>query len=248
MDEVDDVLRERRASGAQRQRRSRQLRRELAEENAHDAARIFRNREDEEVDMLNVCSISGRLQNFLLHELAACPGKRSRDAVMEMYLRALAVLPYMPEYYLHLDELATQREIILNLQRQLELVKGVQSSDKLAYRGALLHAAVSGNVHRRGQALSRMLKVRGRNITKASARRASLESTGISQFSLHKRQKHSDRIASDIVERVTDWWEQETRVSPNMKDTRHRLGGNNIISHPIHLLLETQVCLLTFPE
>jgi hypothetical protein len=196
--------------------------------------------------MLNVCSVSGRLENFLLHELAACLGKRSRDAVMEMYLKAPAVRPHMPMYYLNPDELAIQKEIISSLQRQLELVKGVQSSDILVYRGALLHAAVSGNVHRRGSALSRILKIRRRNITNASARRASLELSGVSHFSLQKRQKRSDMIASDIVDRVTDWWEQETRVSPNMKDTCHQLGQNNVISHPIHLLLETQVWLLTF--
>jgi hypothetical protein len=40
---------------------------------------------------------------------------------------------------------------------------------------------------------------------------------------------------------VKDWWEQETLVSPNMKDTHHRLREKNVISHPIHLLLETQV-------
>jgi hypothetical protein len=44
--------------------------------------RIFGNRDDEEVDMLNVCSVSGRLENFLLHELAVCPGKRTRDAIV----------------------------------------------------------------------------------------------------------------------------------------------------------------------
>jgi hypothetical protein len=115
----------------------------------------------------------------------------------------------------------------------------------LAYRGALLHTTVSGNIHRRDSAMSRILKIRGRNLINASARRASLESSGASQFSLHKRQKRSDAIAANLVERVKDWWEQETRVSPNMKDTRHRLGENNVISHPIHLLLETQVRYLS---
>jgi hypothetical protein len=36
--------------------------------------------------------------------------------------------------------------IINNLQRQLELVKGVHSIEKLQYWGVLLDAAVSGNL------------------------------------------------------------------------------------------------------
>jgi hypothetical protein len=105
----------------------------------------------------------------------------------------------------------------------------------LAYRGAVLDAIVVGDVHRRGCAMSRILGTNPRNIIRASARRAR------SRFSIHRRRKRSDIIPVETVERVTEWWEQEMRVSPMMKDTRQRPGGGIVQSHPIHLLLETQV-------
>jgi hypothetical protein len=77
----------------------------------------------------------------------------------------------------------------------------------LAYRGAVLDAIVVGDVHRRGCAMSRILGTNPRNIIRASARRASLESTGGLRFSIHKWKKRSDVIPVETAERVTEWWE-----------------------------------------
>jgi hypothetical protein len=77
----------------------------------------LRDGDEEHVDMRLVCSVADCLENFLLHELQVFRGKRSRDAVMEVFLRAPAVRPHMPVYYLHPEELAIQKEIISSLQR-----------------------------------------------------------------------------------------------------------------------------------
>jgi hypothetical protein len=104
----------------------------------------------------------------------------------------------------------------------------------LAYGGAVLDATVGADVHRKGSAISRILGTNPRNIIRASARRASLESSCVSRFSIHKWWKRSDALPLHISDLVTEWWEQ-------VRDTCQRPGGGIVVSHPIHLLLKTQV-------
>jgi hypothetical protein len=93
---VDEVLRERRRAATQRQRLSCQRRQEVAEAIAREAELDFGDGDEEHVDMRLVCSIADRLEIILLHELQVCRGKKSKDTVMEVFLRAPVVCPHMP--------------------------------------------------------------------------------------------------------------------------------------------------------
>jgi hypothetical protein len=64
----------------------------------------------------------------------------------------------MPSFYLHLGDAKIQQESIANLRMLLDLVKGVHSSDILAFHGTLLDVAVSRNVHWKVQVVSCILK------------------------------------------------------------------------------------------
>jgi hypothetical protein len=110
----------------------------------------------------------------------------------------------------------------------------------LAYRGTLLDVAVSGNVHWKVQAISRVLNTRLGSIIRASQRRATLECTGGSQFAIWKRRKRRDVVPAEIADKVKEWWEEETQVSPNRKQTVSlRIAHNLKEMHPTHLLVET---------
>jgi hypothetical protein len=53
----------------------------------------------------------------------------------------------MPSFYLYPGDAKIQHELIANLKTQLDLVKGVRSSDMLVYGRILLDVAMSGNFH-----------------------------------------------------------------------------------------------------
>lgn len=237
------------ATAAERQRRSRARRREqalIAEENAHEFPPVS----NDYVDRGLVRDISVRVEGFLLHELRRCPGKNTRDAVMESFLGAPNLRPHMPAFYPPPEDAKVQNEVLEGFRKQLDLVKGVQSKEMLAYRGAILDATVAGdtagNARGKSTAISRVLRIRPQNILKATERRASIDTTGSSKFALPMRRKRSNALDTQVVEIVTSWWTKETRVSPNRKDTtRRRDGRNNYIVHPTHWLLETLVSKLS---
>jgi hypothetical protein len=161
---------------------------------------------------------------------------------MEEFLGAADVQPHLPKYYPAPNEAKVQLQIMDGFRCRLDLVKGVQSHDKLAYWEALLDAAVAGDVHRQGQAFAPVLQVRPQNVKTASERRSTLESEGERQFSLPKRRKRSDVLDPDVVAKVKDWYHRETMISPCRKDTqRQRIGPKDYVEHPVHLFLETLV-------
>jgi hypothetical protein len=128
------------------------------------------------------------------------------------------------------------------LREVYTFVKGVQSSDMLAYRGVVLNAATTADGQGDGLAMSRVLKILPETFLSAAERRASLEATRASQFALHTRKGRSNVLKEYVVAKVVTWWESETRVSLNRKDiVRLYIGRNEEKRHPLHLLLETLV-------
>jgi hypothetical protein len=122
-------------------------------------------------------------------------------------------------------------------------VKGVQSSEMLAYKSALFNVVVGGGIGT-GQTMrySRLLQTNPSNIRKASQRRQSLQSSGASVWGLRTRRPRSDKLPKITVDKVIDWWSNETRVSPVAKEvTRLRLAPKDYEVHPTHYLCETQV-------
>ena len=126
------------------------------------------------------------------------------------------------------------------------MLKNPVSADKLVRKTNLLEAAVSSDVSGL-RALSRVLGTNPKNVSSAIQRRRSLQSSGFSIFKLPERRRR-DVIPSETKELVFTWWSSETRVSPNKKDvTRKRLGPKVYNHHATHLLLESQVRILTLP-
>lgn len=224
--------------------RDRQRRIRLETLNQHRVAPPFPQTRNEVVDRMEVLEISSRIEAFVDKEMYGCRGVLTRTAVMEQCLGSVLVSPHLPSYYLCPSDARVQHRIVEGLQGQLEAVKGVHSREMLAYKSAILDAAVSkGGFTRMGEAMARVLKVRPKNIIKATERRAKKLQSGESEFSLQVRKKRSDVVDSNTVAVVELWWYKETRVSPNRKDTvkefRYRKDSP---SHALHLLLETQVC------
>jgi hypothetical protein len=64
---------------------------------------------------------------------------------------------------------------------------------------------------------SRVLSTNRRNLKRAAERRSTAISKGASMWRLPTR-KHYPRLSSTTVESIVNWWNKETRVSPNKKE------------------------------
>jgi hypothetical protein len=188
---------------------------------------------EEWIDRRLVGNIVRRLENFVNNELELYIGSRIHNTVMEKFLGSPCICPHLPDYYPLPTKARAQYRIIENLKGSLHLVKGVQSSDMLAYRGVVLNVATIVDGQGDGLAMSRVLKIRLEILLFATERQASLEATGASQFTLHTRKGRSDVLGEDVIAKVLTWWESETRVSPNWKDiVRLRISRNEEKRHP----------------
>ena len=95
----------------------------------------------------------------------------------------------------------------------------MNSSEKLAYKGALLSAIVGDGIqNRQTSGYSRVLQTYSRNLKNAVERCLSLQSSGASLWRLLKRKQRSDVLDGETIAHVVQWWSSETRMSPRKKD------------------------------
>jgi hypothetical protein len=152
----------------------------------------------------------------------------------------------LPAYYLPPKEAAVQQLLIEGLKTDLEGIKGVQSRDKLAWKGALQSAAVRkssvDSAESQGRALARVLNTNRKNIYKTMKRHRFREEGSSSQWALLSCRKRADQLDEVTKDLVTQWWHQETHVSPIQKQVvNKRIGPNQREQHAMHYLLESQV-------
>lgn len=130
--------------------------------------------------------------------------------------------------------------IVQNLKRSLNCVKGVHSKDELAAKRAALHMLVntSNDVPISDSKLAKALDIQPRNLKK---HRVDIHATDF-KWASGDRKRRTDCLSPSIVQCVSDYWESNSRVSPNKKDIcRKRLGRKQYDVHPTHFLELTEV-------
>jgi hypothetical protein len=147
----------------------------------------------------------------------SCPGLASRSELFDILWSHPSVKQNLPEFYLPPREAKAQMEVIANLQCELDAVKGVQSTNKLVVRGALLSAVVSTQVSN-VRANVKVLKTSTSNVENARQKRRHLQNSGSSVWAAPRKWQGSDMLSKDVIDAVVRWWAVETRVSPNKKD------------------------------
>jgi hypothetical protein len=155
------------------------------------------------------------------------------------------VHPHLPDYYRKPKDAKIMTNIVGSLRSHLQQVKGVHSSEKLAYKGALLSAIVGDGIQsRQTTGYSRVLQIQLRNLRNAVERRLSLQTSGASLWGLPRRRQRSDALDGETVAHVVQWWSSETRVSPRKKDVVNKwLAPKQYEQHALHYLTESQVCV-----
>jgi hypothetical protein len=146
-----------------------------------------------------------RLVESIEPHLSRCPGLGGQQAVLERFLRHPSIPLHLPSYYLPPKEAAAQKLLVEGLRFDLDEVKGVQSKEKLAWKETILSAVVS--------------KGNKESIVTQGQDRGSLKWAPLTCI------KRSARIDEETTATVTQWWNQETRVSPVHKEVvRKRVG------------------------
>jgi hypothetical protein len=128
----------------------------------------------------------------------------------------------------------------LNFKR----LKGVQSKEKLTYKGTLLNDVVSKEVVG-VRTFALVLNIRPSNISYVVQKKQHVELTSSSQWTLITRTQRYEFLDAATVSCVLDWWSKETWVSPNKFDALEKLITLKVYEeHVMHLLMETQVNMI----
>ena len=190
--------------------------------------------------------VAQKIVHSLCDELNLLPGPHCRQTVLEKVLRHSLVRPLLPYYYPRDSEAKSIHYFIQSYRAELQSVSIPFSNNMLSRKGALLDAAVSGNVGG-VRALARVLGTKTDNIQAALERREEYEE-GAARFAPLRRQKRTDGSTEYCLATVQAWWHSQTRVSPNRKDVVNKGGGlkRGGETHPKHYLTVTQVCLRYF--
>jgi hypothetical protein len=132
-----------------------------------------------------------RIARVIVQELREnCNGPRNCEAVMERLLGNPLVYPHLPDYYLKPSEAKIYARLVTNLKVELQQVKGVHSSQELAYKGVVLNVVVRDGIdNRQVSGYSRILKTNPHNLQNTVDRRHWLVSLGASLWKLPKHRQ-----------------------------------------------------------
>jgi hypothetical protein len=169
-------------------------------------------------------AVAKRIARVIAQELREhCTRPRNREAVMEWLLGNPLVYPHLPDYYLKPKEAKIYVRLVTNLRAELQEVKGVHSSQELAYEGALLNAVVRDGIDNRlASGHSPILNTNPHTLRNAVQCQSGLLSTRVSLWQLPKHRQRSDVLNPITSGLVVDWWTTETRVSPRNKDVANK--------------------------
>jgi hypothetical protein len=248
--------REENAAHLKRQRTAERVRRHRAKlKEIAEKARVDHDVPEQQFVRSKCQYIVKKVVQFIEPHLSRCPGPEGRQAVLDRFLRHPSISPHLPSYYLPPKEAAAQKLLIEGLRSDLNEVKGVQSREKLAWKGTILSAVVSkGNedsiiTQGQGRALAKVLNTNRRNIYSAMKRRWDSVGGGSLKWAPLQRIRRTTRIEEETTAAVIHWWNQETRVSPVHKEVvRKRVGPKLYEKHAMHYLLESQVSSLSHED
>ena len=152
---------------------------------------------------------------------------------------------------LHSSTLHIEKSIFCNIQHTLNQVKVPHSADELMLKRAACMMMLNSeggesNITRHTQ-IAKVFGMHRRNFVGANLRLQQGKDGQLPLQLCHRQLPQTSTITTEIRMLVFEFWQTETRVSPNKKDVcRKRLGRKVYTKHPIHLLDEPQVCSIEF--
>jgi len=133
--------------------------------------------EENMLGLWKVYSSMHMMETFINSELGSFAFELSRQVVMEKLLGSKMIRPHLPYYYLLFVEVKVQHTFVQGLKIKLDLVKGVQSKEKLARKGVLLNFVVRKKKVRI-RALGKVFNTNPVNISANVKRRKQVEAFG----------------------------------------------------------------------
>lgn len=181
--------------------------------------------------------------NFLsfFHRQTKALSSASKKEVLLDFLRDKTLEDVIGE---EMRDLQAKNLIIQNIRDTMQYVKLSNSNDSLAAKRSCLAMSVtsekSANVSDRKR--GKVLGVHPRNFTLAKKKREEIGSQTAGKWVHYVRARRFDAINELVVQTVHDFWSQNTRISPNVKDVRSRRLEQGVREiHAAHYLEDTQV-------
>jgi hypothetical protein len=181
-----------------------------------------------------------------LQELTGHRGLQFQRKVLSHLLRDPLLLHVLPDYIVRCEKLLQCEIVCDGLAQAWKGVKSGSGRDKALARRVIEAAVISLDDVEDMRAAASCIGLNKRTIRRAVARRRSLNISTLGEnWAMFKRNKRCDSLSPVVIDVVTTWWTEETRVSPCKKDVRkHKRGRVVLQEHACHWLEESQVRFL----
>lgn len=236
----------------------------IAEQRQKNTECRRRNREIERIRRDAALSIPASVDNSeclrmtLLHRAAAAHAKKIALRISEetgtkgeeyqrVFLQKLIEQPVLanvvPDYVSQRRQLQLSGVVCDGLAQAWSRLKYGIGRDRFLARNVIEAAVISIGDERCMRAAATCIGMNKRTIRRAIRRRSLLnDRTDGEAWAKIYRRKRKDTLEQSVVDRVIEWWTDETRVSPCKKDVMNkRVGFKTKISHATHWLEESQV-------
>lgn len=152
----------------------------------------------------------------------------------------------VPPFLSDPDAVKLRHEVIGSFQDGLQThLVGLRKAKSLLAKNIVTTLAVAPGGLGSERGVASLLGVDRRNIKKALARRVLLDNSQDAFWLRDLRRVRSAAISSSNKKTITNWWEEETTVSPNRKDIiRKWIAPKVYIEHATHYLQLSQVTFI----
>jgi hypothetical protein len=180
---------------------------------------------------------------ILIHEETSARGLAYQKVVIEKLLDQPLLHPALPECVLKRKELQYCRTVCNGVADAWSSLKYGVGRDGYLARNVIEAAVISVGEEECMQAARTCVGMNKRTVHRAVERRRRLNRRANGEvWAKIYRKKRKDALDQSVIDAVTTWWTDETRVSPCKKDIRRkRVSFKRTISHATHWLEESQV-------
>jgi predicted ATPase len=205
---------------------------------SHDNSRFL-----DSICMERVAALhAGRLA-FTLIEQTSAKGYEYQKKVLQKFLDMPMLQHIMPTNVVQRKELQSCRAVCHGLAEAWKELKYGKGKDQMLARNVIEAAVISIDDDKCLKAAARCIGFNKKTLRRAVSRRHDLNNkTAGSIWAKGERARRRDALDQSVVDLVTSWWTEETRVSPCEKDVKRKLiGVKHRIEHAAHFLEESQV-------
>jgi hypothetical protein len=167
--------------------------------------------------------------------------------VLQKFLALPTLQHAWPEFVVQHEKLENALVVCDGVKNAWEKLKWGRGKDHFLARNVLEAAVILVDDSKTRKAARKCVGLNKKTLRRALQRRQELNGMTCGEnWAIRNRKKRRDTLTQEVVDLVTAWWTEETRVSPCKKHVvKYRRKGSIIVErHAGHFLEESQVHIL----